>query len=137
MDEQRTGTSASRWKKVLGLGALGGLVAATAGCFLPNTGRLTVVVGEEFFSDAPPSFTFDKDSYSVPRGQIDVSLIAPTGSAVPHNLHIEGEQAPFLDLPGTSDAAATTLELGPGTYVLICSLPNHAALGMVADLIVL
>ncbi len=137
MDEQRTRTGARRWRRVLGVGALGGLIVATAGCFLPNTGRLAVVVGEEFFSEGPPSFTFEKDTYSVPRGQIDVSLIAPTGSAVPHNLHIEGEQAPFLDLPGSSDAAETTIELGPGTYVLICSLPNHAALGMVADLIVL
>ena len=115
---------------------LGGVSFAGSGCFLPNTGQLTVVVGEEFFPDGPPSFTFDKDSYSVPGGEIDVTLLAPADSPVAHNLHIDGYVNPFLDLPAEVDSAEGTLELEPGYYGLYCSIPGHEALGMTAELIV-
>ena len=114
-----------------------GFAVAGAGCFLPGTGQLTVFVAEDFETGGPPAFTFDRDTYTVPHGDIDVRYFGPGGSTVPHDLKIEGQESAFLNLPANADAVQGAIDLDAGTYPLFCSMGTHRALGMEAQLVVL
>ena len=127
------------------LGVLGGVVFATSGCFLPNTGTLRVDVIEQLDNTAQP-FDFDKDTYYVPRGEVDAFYTAPVGSGIPHTLKLRQDGGPAIegtiDLgmgpgPDGGDADEGTFEVPKGTYELFCDVGPHAALGMTATLIVI
>jgi hypothetical protein len=124
------------WKRGVGVAVAGGFALAASGCFVPNTGHLTVVISEEFFPTGPPAFTFDEDTYHVPQGDIDVDYIGPAGSDIPHDLRLQGEDESFVVLPSDVDSAEGEVELEPGTYEIYCSLTGHAGLGMTATLVV-
>jgi hypothetical protein len=128
---------AKLWKRGAGVAVAGGFALAASGCFLPDTGQLRVVVGEQFSTDGPPSFTFDQETYYAPRGEIDVDYIGPAGSPVPHDLKIEGQDSAFVFLPTDLDEVEGDVDLEAGTYVLFCSLTGHRGLGMEASLVVL
>ena len=75
-------------------------------------------------------FAFAADVDSVTSGEVEFTLVNDGGST--HDLVVErdGEDiaaAAAVDPGGTS---TVTVTLGPGEYVLYCSIANHRAMGM-------
>lgn len=74
-------------------------------------------------------FSFTLDASQAQAGE--VTFIVTNNGTMPHDFSIEGEgvneKTPMID-PGES--ATLTVELEPGSYTYICTLPGHAMLGM-------
>lgn len=68
-------------------------------------------------------------------GTLEVTLDCP--GTVPHNLVIEGVAGgeELLECEG-GDQPSTTIDIEPGTYRFICTVPGHEAAGMVGELTV-
>jgi len=80
----------------------------------------------------------DLSQSEVPAGKI-VFTVANTGM-FPHNLTVTDSSGNDLGHTPTFPAAegpkTLEVELQPGTYTIICSLPGHAARGQKAELVV-
>ncbi len=74
-------------------------------------------------------FSFTLDASQAQAGE--VTFIVTNNGTMPHDFAIQGEgvdeKTPMID-PGES--ATLTVELEPGSYTYICTLPGHAMLGM-------
>jgi plastocyanin len=83
-------------------------------------------------------FTFTLSRPEVPAGEVVVQLVNRGEDA--HNLHVlrPADGAEPGALPNTPAGALANLRvtLGPGSYTLFCSLPEHEAKGMRATLLV-
>ena len=103
---------------VLALGSVGSDGDSTEG-----RGGLTVSMTE---------FAFAPDPIVLPQG--DAVLTIVNDGTIAHNLLINdlGKGAPDLD-PGQEFELDLT-DQPPGTYAVICDLPDHAAAGMVTTL---
>jgi len=66
----------------------------------------------------------------------DVSLAVSNDAGQVHNLAIADLNAKTADLSGGASADLELKDVAPGTYAVICTIPGHEALGMVATLIV-
>jgi hypothetical protein len=118
------------WKGCAGTVVVGGFVLGASGCFAgPVT--LKVVAQEEFVPGGPPSFHFDRDTYVVPAGELDVVYAYPeTGAAppagqIPHTLVIAGSDELDLFVDGTTRADQQVISLEPGTYTLYCDIVDR------------
>lgn len=136
------------WKGCAGTVVVAGFAFGASGCFVDPV-TLKVVAQEEFVPGGPPSFHFDKDTYLVPAGTLDVVYAYPaTGAAspagqIPHTLVIEGSEELDLFVDGTVRADQQSISLERGRYTLYCDVVNpangvsHRDLGMEATLVVL
>jgi uncharacterized cupredoxin-like copper-binding protein len=87
---------------------------------------VTVVTGD---------FSFSVDATEVPAGT--VSFIVKNNGNIPHDFSISGngvEQKTSMIDPGKT--AVLEVDLKPGTYTYICTVPGHEMLGMKGTLTV-
>lgn len=88
--------------------------------------------------------TFDAKQYTTPAGTVKVGYVE-AGKLV-HDLVVQDAAGAKLRIDGGDDEgklvvtshsdAAGTIDLAPGAYTLICTVPGHAAAGMKAALTV-
>jgi plastocyanin len=77
---------------------------------------------------------FEPTDLTIPAGA-DVTIKLVNNGALPHNFAVPSEGIQSEDF--SSGASGTiTVNLPAGTYEFICSVPGHAAAGMVGTLIV-
>jgi plastocyanin len=85
--------------------------------------------------DALPTLKFDKSTYDVPAGALDIKYVNVGGQ---HTLVFSDARFSWFELavnaPGDVDDGK--IQLAAGTYEIYCSVPGHKAAGMVADLVV-
>ncbi len=136
MDDRRSSRGKRMAKRAAGVALVAGLGVGVSACFLPNTGVLRVEVLEPLGTRPEKPFDFDKDSYRVPRGEIDVTYLGPDGSVIPHTLKVRGSNAMDLFIGSDNRVDRSTVVHEPGTYELYCDVGPHAALGMTAELVV-
>lgn len=135
------------WKGCAGTVVVAGFAVGASGCY-PWPVTLKVVAQEEFVQGGPPSFHFDRDTYVVPSGELDVVYAypatdaAPPAGQIPHTLVIEGTDELDLFVDATTRADRQAISLEPGRYTLYCDVVNpangvaHRDLGMEATLLV-
>ena len=136
MDEPRSSRRRTWVKRAAGVAMVAGIGVGVSACFLPNTGILRVEVLEPLGTRPDKPFDFDRDSYRVPRGEIDVTYFGPEGSAIPHTLKVRDSDAMDLFIGPANRSDKSTVVLEPGTYELYCDIGPHASLGMTAELVV-
>jgi len=96
---------------------------------------VTVGAGEEL-KVVGREYSFDPENVVVTGGGGKVKITLDNQGSLAHNLKIEeGDR----DLGGTptfpgGDARSGTVNLKPGSYTMICTVGNHADLGMVGKL---
>jgi uncharacterized cupredoxin-like copper-binding protein len=87
-----------------------------------------VVVAEKEYSITLPADTFEAGTYGFEVGN---------AGKIPHDLAVSGPgfrgKTPLIQ-PG--DEAKLQAELGPGRFVLICTVPGHEELGMKTEITV-
>jgi plastocyanin len=82
--------------------------------------------------DGSPAFV--QDAISARAGRVRLELVNP--SQTEHSLCVESAEQGPLGCTGTFRANRSTLrlQLGPGRYTFICSVPGHREAGMEGDL---
>jgi plastocyanin len=84
-------------------------------------------------------FAFEPNDLTVTRGE---TITAATTGGVVHNLTIEegpDPETPSRELAATpdvqpGDSAELTVDLQPGSYALVCTVPGHREQGMVGTI---
>lgn len=81
------------------------------------------------------ALAYDTTELSAAAGEITVDFTNP--SAIPHDFAVErdGEVLDKTEVIAESEESVT-LELEPGTYTFLCTVPGHAAAGMEGTLTV-
>lgn len=77
---------------------------------------------------------FNPTEFTIPANT-DVTVTLPNTGVLPHNFNIDAVNVHSGDVPG-GDTATVTLNLPPGPYEFYCSVPGHAASGMVGTVTV-
>lgn len=88
-------------------------------------------------ADAEGKFHFEPRTLEVKAGQAVLVKVVNVGPLSPHDFVIAelGVRIRLLE-PGQEELLSFTAPNRPGTYEFICSVPGHAALGMVGQLVV-
>ena len=106
-------------RRILGVAVLLALIAGCAaeGAAQETEDDVIVVVGTD-------DLRWEPEALQIPSGGVQVELVCEP--AVNHNLVIveTGEQVAIC-APGETDRA--TLDLDPGEYVFLCTVPGHSA----------
>jgi plastocyanin len=82
-------------------------------------------------------YAYDQESLSTKAGTVTIDFTNP--AALPHDVVLEdesGNEVGKTDLISGGEAAATTVELTPGTYTYFCDVPGHREGGMEGTLTV-
>ena len=77
---------------------------------------------------------FNPTELTIPANT-DVTVNLPNNGVLPHNFNIDAANVHSGDVPG-GESITLTLNLPAGTYEYYCSVPGHAASGMVGTLTV-
>jgi plastocyanin len=99
-------------------------------------------------TSAPGNWSFDKTKLTAKAGKVTIEL--HNGSGLGHNVRVHTGECCFKpghkDLGGTEvigatssdtrDAVEATLDLKPGTYTFLCSIPGHYQTGQHGTLVV-
>ena len=99
-------------------------------------------------TSTPGAWSFDKKRLTAKAGKVTIEL--HNGSGLGHNVRVHTGKCcfkpGFKDLGGTEVIGAThadkrvtakaTLNLGPGTYTFLCSIPGHYQTGQHGTLVV-
>jgi uncharacterized cupredoxin-like copper-binding protein len=99
-------------------------------------------------TSTPGNWSFDKKSLTAKAGKVTIEL--HNGSGLGHNVRVHTGKCcfkpGFKDLGGTEVIGATssdsrdtvkaTLNLEPGTYTFLCSIPGHHQAGQHGTLVV-
>jgi plastocyanin len=88
-------------------------------------------------ADPNGGLKFDKTALAAKAGSVTIAFT--NSSPVPHNLTISrGSGGPQIGATPTLSGGSKTLKvtLQPGTYTFFCSVPGHAAAGMMGTLTV-
>jgi plastocyanin len=99
-------------------------------------------------TSTPGNWSFDKKRLTAKAGRVTIEL--HNGSGLGHNVRVHTGKCcfkpGFKDLGGTEVIGATnsdrrntikaTLELEPGTYTFLCSIPGHFQAGQRGTLVV-
>ncbi len=127
-------TIQKRWQQILSVMLLSLALAACGGGVradepsVPEPQESIAAEGTTVHGVAT-EFAFALDRSDVDAGTVTF-IITNNGSA-PHDFAIEGEgvqEQTEMIQPGQS--ASLTVDLAPGTYTYICTIPGHAMLGM-------
>ena len=88
-------------------------------------------------TEAEGRFHFEPRSLEVKAGQAVLVRVVNVGPLSPHDFVLTelGIRTRLLD-PGQDELLSFTAPDRPGTYQFICSVPGHATLGMVGQLVV-
>ena len=88
-------------------------------------------------TEADSKFHFEPRSLEVKAGQAVLVRVVNVGPLSPHDFVITelGVRTRLLE-PGQEELLDFNAPNRPGTYEFICSVPGHAALGMVGQLVV-
>lgn len=83
----------------------------------------------------PTALAYDTTELSAGAGEVTVDFSNP--SAIPHDFAVEldGEVIDKTEVIAEADESVT-LDLEPGTYTFLCTVPGHAAAGMEGTLTV-
>lgn len=130
-------------------------VAASAGCSddpdeqakadTPEGARTTLKIAD---TSTPGNWSFDKKTLTARAGTVTIELHNDSGLG--HNVRVHTGKCcfkpGFKDLGGTAvigstssdkrDTAKATLDLEPGTYTFLCSIPGHFQAGQHGTLVV-
>jgi plastocyanin len=122
-------------------------ITAVCACLLSGCGgggdeeeagpAVTVGAGEEL-RVVGTEYAFDPENAVVTGGGGRLEIVLDNKGSLAHNLKIERDGR---DLGGTPTfqggrTESGTVELKPGDYEMICTVGNHAELGMVGTLVV-
>ncbi|HSI98385.1 MAG TPA: plastocyanin/azurin family copper-binding protein [Gaiellaceae bacterium] len=85
-------------------------------------------------ADPGGALAFDRTTLEAPTGTITIELA--NESSLAHNVAVEGqgvyEESPIV----TGEPTSLTVELAPGSYTFLCSVPGHQEGGMEGTLTV-
>lgn len=123
---------------IFGLIFLAAIITRGFGLFtdiVPKEEVLPPVGPVKEFTISGTEYSFNPSSITVSTGD-RVKITFQNIGRAPHNLTIEGLGVSTRTIrSGQTDTIEFTA-LTPGTYTFICSVPGHAAAGMVGNLIV-
>jgi len=122
---RRTSLCAAAAALAIALAGCGDSDDDTSATTSPPGDEPTLVVG------ALDKLTFDKDSYSVEAGEVQVTY--RNEGSIAHTLLIDGVDG-FKLAVGDEDTGSVTLDAG--TYTLYCDVAGHQSAGMEAELTV-
>jgi plastocyanin len=122
-------------------------ITALCACLLPacggggddeDAGPATTVGAGEKLRVAGTEYAFDPENAVVTGGGGRLEIVLENKGSLAHNLKVEQDGR---DLGGTPTfqggrTESGTVELKPGRYEMICTVGNHAELGMVGTLVV-
>lgn len=111
-----------------GRGSLAALAVAVSllGCVGAGGGgaALTASVEGALVVAGTDALRFEPDALSAPAGTVTIELVC--GSAVNHNLVIDDtDEQVAACAPGQRGVGS--IDLGPGTYTVVCTVPGHEA----------
>jgi plastocyanin len=101
-----------------------------------QSGRTATVAAGRELRVAAHEYSFDPANVVVLRGRARLRVTLDNKGSLAHNLKlVQGEQevGGTPTFPGGRSRSAT-VELGPGSYEMICTVGNHAELGMTGKL---
>lgn len=124
----------------LALAAAAALAGCGGGSDKDEPGRTVTVQAGKPIPVSGTEYKFDPETIVVTgaKGPTKVEIVLKNDGSLAHDLHVlKGEQ----DLGGTpvftgGKSETTTLELAPGDYKFICTVGDHANLGMEGKLTV-
>jgi plastocyanin len=88
--------------------------------------------GEGVVTVVAEDVAFGAATYEADAGTVEVEYV--NEGVIQHSLLIEGVDDFRLAVDSRGDTDRGSVELEPGSYVLICDIPGHEQAGMVADL---
>lgn len=88
--------------------------------------------GEGVVTVVAQDVAFGAATYEADAGTVELEYV--NEGVIQHSLLIEGVDDFRLAVDSRGDTDRGSVELEPGSYVLICDIPGHEQAGMVADL---
>lgn len=120
--------------------ALGALAAAVAlgGCGAggEQTGRTDTVGGREPVEVVGGEYFFDPETVVVESSTVPLAIVFRNEGSLAHNLKVfrdDEEVAGTATFQG-GEAERIEADLAPGDYRMVCTVGDHAELGMVGDI---
>ena len=120
--------------KVVAAPLLTGLVAmfTLAACGGGSSTPGTVPVGADVVVKAVEGVAWDAKSYSATTSDGTVTIYVENRSSIPHNFHVRDEAgkdlAKVVNLGSKGANGTITVDLAPGTYQFVCTIPGHESL---------
>ena len=114
--------------------------AATDSGVITDSGAASSAGGAEVTTEVQATlkeWSLTLSQSEVPAGKVQFTIT--NEGMMPHNFTVtdsSGEIAATPNFPSSAGPQTLMVELKPGTYTLICSLPGHAARGQMAELVV-
>jgi plastocyanin len=111
------------------------LLAACSSASRQDVANRENAAGQTTVNIVTDDFSFSVDATQVPAGM--VSFVVENNGNTPHDFSISGngmeQKTPIIE---PEKSAVLEVDLEPGTYKYVCSVPGHEMLGMKGTLIV-
>ena len=109
-----------------------GLLATLSACGSERPASGTTPANVDVDVRAIDGLAWNKGSYTATATDGSVTVYGANDSGLAHNLYVldasGNEVGKHLDLPGRGSDGTLTVELAPGEYRIVCTIPGHSSM---------